>query len=110
MTGKLGDDENLHRKIQGSQEEMDKLKLLDEFINKKAIKNRPHSENPVIEEQLPPPPPMYNQEVELSEIEFSDEQMVIDITNNDNEPQTSIPVVSSSSIQSTTSQPSRNSH
>ena len=45
---------------------------------------------------------MYNQEVELSEIEFSDEQMVIDITNNDNEPQTS--------IQSTTSQPSRNSH
>lgn len=77
---------------------------------KKAKKNRPHSENPVIEEQLPPPPPMYNQEVELSEIEFSDEQMVIDITNNDNEPQTSVPVVSSSSIQSTTSQPSRNSH
>jgi hypothetical protein len=38
-------------------------------------------------------------------VELSDEQMVIDITNNDNESQTSVPVVSSSSIQ-----PPRNSH
>ena len=37
MTGKLGDDENMHRQTQGSQEEMDRLKLLDEFINEKAI-------------------------------------------------------------------------
>ena len=82
---------------------------MKEKKSRKKQKKNPHSENLVIEEQLPPPS-MYNQEVELSEIEFSDEQMVIDITNNDNEPQTSVPVVSSSSIQSTTSQPSRNSH
>ena len=41
---------------------------------KKAEKNQTHSENFVIEEQ--PPPPIYNQEVGLS-----DEQMVIDIDN-----------------------------
>ena len=43
MTGKLGGGENLHRQIQGSQDEMDRLKLLDEFINDKTINYGDHT-------------------------------------------------------------------